>query len=376
MDSKQSKQIANLAKAIARLQSVKNGKSNVVRKPKNKNGSVGAAKAYVNDPVVTSVRSFFRPFDTEKGISGPLSDGRPSQKFMAKAQTQVSLAAGQGFVFIVAPNVASDTNRASVVFATGAFSGGLFTTDGPLKNATAGDKVGPFGALTTLSTSTPYSAATLSIGYEFSCTGSGLKLTYEGAELYRGGTLRYVADLENTFASGIGDWGGSTVNGIINFINSSANTVRQSINKDNVVEVNTSVIKTDYDECMELSGTCFSKTSRICNLVGGASGTTYLGLAPAMYGYYVNTSGNSISFHVDVVEHYSISAPAIQALQTPSYAHAQMATHVSAVMTNVRQMHAGQPNTHHVDMTKQAVKAFKSPLGHEILNAGLTAALA
>lgn len=353
-------------------------------KPKRKNGRARKPKAQGNgqklgkqyDAIHTAVRARFVPFDTEKGIASPMNDGRPSQKFMAKAQAQIALSAGQGFVFMACPNVASDFNFASVVFAVGAFSGGKFTLDGSWKNAAVGDLVGPFGTITKIVTNTPYGYATLSTGFEYACVGSGLKMTYEGSELYRGGTMRYLYDKEGAYNSDPAFvWTGETVNGLIDYVNSAPNTIRQSINKENVVEMNTTCTLDQYNECDSITKTAYGTGYNECATVGGTTANTFFGCRPNVLGYFVNTSGNPISFHVDVVEHWSISHPTIQSLQTPSYAHAPMATHVSALMDNVRQAHAGVPNSKHLDIAKMTLSAMKSPIGHELLNAGIRAAL-
>lgn len=333
-----------------------------------------------DDPIVASVKSFFRPFDAEKGVSAPLSDGRPCQKFMSKAQAQVTLTSGQMFAFMAAPNLASDSNYASVVFAIGAATGGTFSTNGAWKSATTGDAVWAGGTIQAISTNTPYSSYVLANGYEYACVGSGLKFTYEGSELYRGGTLRYLYDKEAAYNNevNINNWTVDTPGGLVAYVNSAPNTVRQSINKDNVVEINTSVARSSgaYDQCDTSSYTAYSPSVGVCATIGGATATTMFAAYPGLLGYYVNTSGATISFHVDVVEHWAVTAAPIQSLQTPSYAHSSMATHVSAVMDNVRQAHAGIPNTHHATVASSTLKAMKSPMGHELLNVGIRAALA
>lgn len=366
IDSKQSRQIASLQQQLSNLRASKK------RRPRRAKPQNSASKAF--DPIHTAIRARFVPFDTEKGIACPMADGRPAQKFMAKSQTQIALSAGQGFCFMATPNIASDSTYASVVFAVGAFSGGVFTTDGAWKNATVGDQVGAFGSIVRLVTNTPYNAATLANGFEYSCVGSGLKFTYEGSELYRGGTLRYLYDKDTAYNTAA-DWASDTPNGLISYVNSAANTVRQSINKENVVEINTTATSDGYYEAGTNLATAYSPGGGDVALVGGATATTYFSDRPNVIGYFVNTSGNSISFHVDVVEHWAITHPLIQSLQTPSYAHAPMSTHVAALMDNVRQNHAGAPNVRHLDVTKTTLAAMKSPIGHEVLNAGIRAAL-
>jgi hypothetical protein len=363
IDNRQQREINSLKRALQSFNKKK-------RQPRKK-----SAITRNFDPIHTAIRARFVPFDTEKGIASPLSDGRPSQKFMAKAQAQITLTSGQGFCFMVGANAASDSTRASVVFAIGAFTSGVFTTDGSWQNLTVGDQVGPFGTIQRLGTNTPYTAATLADGYEYACVGAGLKFTYEGSELYRGGTLRYLYDKEAAYNS-TNSWSGDSVNGVINFVNSAPNTVRQSINKDNVVEINTTPTYDGYVEQSAAAGGAYGGTGEsFTSTIGGTTGTTQFCIKPAVLGYYANTSGNTISFHVDVVEHWSITNPVIQSLQTPSYAHAPMSTHVAALMDNVRQAHAGSPNVKHLDVTKTTLSAMKSPIGHEVLNAGIRAAL-
>lgn len=337
----------------------------------------GAGKqlATVDDPIVHATKAFFRPFDALKGLAAPFSDGRPSQKFMAKAQGQITLTSGQIMAFMINPNLAANGDYASMVFAIGASTGGAFTTNGTWKSATVGDLTGAFGTINKISTTTPYRANVLSTGYEFACVGNGVKFTYEGAELYRGGTMRYIFDKEGLYNQAF-DWTVDTPNGLIDFVNSSANAVRQSINKENVVEINASPIAYGYQPINAVIETAYGSHWTGCSLLGGATATTYFGVKPNVVGYYVNTSGNTISFHVDIVEHWAVSAFDIQSLQTPSYASATMDTHTKAVMDNVRQVHASMPNTHHATVASTVLKAMKSPLGHELLNAGIRAALA
>lgn len=305
-----------------------------------------------------------------------MADGRPSQKFMAKAQAQISLSGIQGFCFMACPNASSDATSASLVIAVGSFSNGKFVTDSTWRNATVGDLVAGAGnSISRLSTNTPYTAATLATGFEYACVGSGLKFTYEGAELYRGGTLRYLYDKDGAYNQ-TNDWTIDTLNGVIDFVNSAPNTVRQSINKENVVEINTTSTSDFYLESENVTNVSYGVGGfGLTQPVGGTTATTTFGVRPNVIGYYQNTSGNAISFHIDLVEHWSVSSPTIQSLQSPSYSHVGMSVHAAALMDNVRQNHASAPNVKHIDVTKTTMAALKSPIGHELLNAGIRAAL-
>lgn len=369
---KQSKQIAALQRQIANFRISKSRK----RKRPVKNGV--SARGPV-DPIVTSVRAIMKPFDVEKGVASPLDDGRPAQKFMAKAQAQVVLTASQVLAFMYCPCAANDAVRPSLVMCVGAATNGKFTTAGSFANGTGTTGISS-GTLSYLSTNTPYTSSVISDqGLEYASVGAGIKFTYEGAELYRGGTFRYVYDREGSFNNDDELWTSANIgtNVLIDYINSQANTIRQSINKDNVVEINASMEESIYRETNDpLKVYCGADAGGNSNLIGGSSSTVTFAYKPSVIGYYVNTSGQSISFHVDLVEHWAMSSPTIQALQSNSYAHAPLATHVASAMASVRQAHASQPNTHHIDVAKTTVRALQSPIGHALLNDAMMAALA
>lgn len=328
----------------------------------------------ISDPVVASVKAMVRPFDVPKGVASCLADSRPCQKFMAKANTSISIPAGCYMTFMCTPCIASDSLYTSVVFAIQTASGTPMS--GAFKTGIAGVDVVTGGTLAYLTTNTPYPSSTLlgtgvSGGFEWVCVGSGLRFTYEGAELYKSGTFKYIHDIEQAFNQGLSDW---TVKGpasVINFVDSTPNCIRQSINKNNVVEVN-SLMPARFGTAEAPGYWGFDEGA----LVGGASAAKMVGTNPWVVGYFLNSSSASISFHVEAVEHWNISAPAIQALHTESVSHEMLHNQVTNFLRTSRQLHASQPNSHHVDSMKVAKKAIGSPMGHELMNVALTAALA
>lgn len=368
-DKKQSQQILALQRQIAAMKP----KRQIRRKQsKKRNGNGKANSKLSDDPVISSVSAILRPFDTPKGLASPLTDGRPSQKFMAKAQTQVTLATGQLMAFMVCPCVANDSASLSMAICVGTAASGNFTT-----NATW---VTTPGTVQGLTTNTPYAAAVLASGLEASNVGCGVKFTYEGTELNRGGTFRYIYDREGSYNDDGMIWSlsGATPRTLVDFINSNPNSIRQSINVGACVEMNASHEEIAYREVADASNVWFGIDG---NTSGGSVGpaatpTGNIGIKPILLGYYINPSSATISFHIDLVEHWSIAGPVVQTLQTDSYAHAPMAAHVSSVLASARQAHAGTPNVHHSTVTSTTVKALKSPLGHAILNDAIAVALA
>lgn len=323
------------------------------------------------DPVALTVKAAVRPFDVQKGVASALGMDRPTQKFMAKANTSFTVPAGCYAVFMSNPCAASDSNYASVVIAIQTTSGTPLS--GVWSSSTVGDKVVGGGTISILSTNTPYPATTLSTKYEWACCGAGLRFTYEGAELYKSGMFRYAYDVEKAYNQGNANWVVKGPADLITFIDASPNNIRQSINKNNVVEINTFLPQSDYYTC---EGSTYWSGGSTGAILGGTVGTTWFSAAPSVYGYFLNSSTSAVSFHLEAIEHWNVSAPAIQALLTDSISHPVLQGQLGSFLGSVRQNHATTPNSHHVDVMKSTQKALGSPLGHELLNTAMKAALA
>jgi hypothetical protein len=372
INQKQNKQIALLNQKVAQLKMLaampKKAKRVVAKRLRK------TTPRLTNDPVVACVKAMVDPFNAPKGSASYLGDGRPSQKFMAKANTSVSVPAGCYMVFMAAPCLASNSEQASMVMAVQTTS--TTPLSGPWKNAVVGTNVLSGGTVTKLSTNTPYTSQTLdSMGTVGHCVGVGYRFTYEGAELYKSGTFKYIHDNEGFFNSqnGVlnGDWSvaNSGPAGVISYVDSATNSIRQSINKNNIVEVNGHIEFGQFS-----SGNWYGGVPPA--LIGGTTATTQFAIRPGLLGYFLNSSTASISFHIETVEHYSVSADEIQSLQTESTAHPVLYNQVRTLMRNSRQLHASKPNADHISMLKTCQKAAGSKLGHEVLETAISAALA
>jgi len=370
VDRTQSQQIAALNKKVSQLATL----ASIPKKARRKVRKVFQRQAVTSrnsDPVIASVQAAVRPFDTPKGIAGPLAGlVRPSQKFTAKAATSVSIPAGCTMVFMQDACIASNSIYPSVILAVQTASGTAMS--GPFKSSTVGDLVVAGGTLSRLSTNTPYAATTLASNFEWQLVGAGLKFSYEGTLLNQSGTFMYLHDPEEAFNQGWPDWTGKGPSDVISFINTAHNAIRQNILEKRVVEIN----------CMSPD----SDTARDANLVfidgstgaalGGSTSTTFFGTAPVVLGYFINSSSATISFHVETIEHWAVASPTIQALHTDSIAHPILHSQVVNFLGSARQMHASKPNSDHVDVMRTVKKGMGSPLGHELINTALTAALA
>lgn len=333
-----------------------------------------AGRGSATDPVVQSVKAMVDPFNTPKGIASYLGDARPSQKFMAKANTTISVPAGCTMVFMAAPCLCSNSGSASIVMGIQSAQGTALS--GPWKNGNTGNLVLTGGTIARLSTNTPYDDATLNnmmaLGY---CVGVGYRFTYEGPELYRSGTFKYVHDGDGFFNDAAGvqlnDWTNSSSGPaqVVTYVDSAANSIRQSINRSNVVEINGHTLWGQFSQ-----GGWYGAMSGAT--IGGTTADTVFSVKPSLLGYFLNSSSSAVSFHIETVEHYAVTATSIQALHTESTAHNALMGQVAGALRNARQMHASKPNSTHIDALKLANRAAGSKLGHEALEAAMTAALA
>lgn len=359
------------------------------RKPKRKssvkrNGVRNASQSKAatlrsDDPIIANTQASLRPFDIPRGIASPLTDGRPSQKMSVRGQVVISIPTGCTMVFMCSPNISSDATSRSVVIAVQTAFG--VPMSGPFNNLIVGNNVVAGGTLTYINTQTPYSGSYMSTNnIEYALTGAGLRFTYDGAELYRGGTFRYYHDLDADLTDGVANWTADGPADVIAKVDGSINSIRQSINNNNVVEINAYVAKvngTAYTEAGTAVNTAFSPDGdNQCNLIGGTTATSYFGVGPMCYGYYTNSASTAVTFYAELVEHWSLHGGPIQALQTPSYANPTMAEHVATFLGTSRQAHSTQPNIHHTDVMRSTMKAAKSPIGSELLGIALRSALA
>lgn len=325
-----------------------------------------------NDPVKVSVQAMVKPFDAPKGIASPLQGlTLPSQKFMAKASTAVVVPAGCTMVFMQSPCVSQNSTAASLVVAIQTASGTPMT--GAWKNTVTGNLVVSGGTITALSTNTPYTGVTLSTGgYEWQNVSCGIRFNYDGTVLNQSGTFRYIHDPQFGYNQGLADWASKGPADILTYLDGTTNRILQNIVKNGIVEINASLPGVYGSPC---EGTSYWPNNSGAT-IGGASGDRVFSTTPGLIGAYVNASTASISFHIEVVEHWAVAGPAVQALQTDSVSHPVLVDQVSNFLQSARQMHAAQPHSHHVSIMKSVKTSMGSPLGHEVLNAALTAALA
>jgi len=375
---KQSRQIAALQAQISSMRMARKPRGGRPKQPKRAGPVAGPAKvSKVDDPIIINAQAQLKPFDIPRGIASPLIDGRPSQKLTVRGQAVISIPASCTMVFLCAPNVASDASARSVMFAIQ--TAAATPMSGPFNNAVVGNNVVAGGTLTYINTQTPYAGIYLSTNnVEYALAGAGLRFTYDGPELYRGGTFRYYHDLDSDLTDNTQAWAADGPVELINKVDGSINSIRQSINNNNVVEINAYVSTNGgYTESGNVNNTSYSPSAdTTTNLVGGTTANSYFGVNPMCYGYYTNTSSNAVTFYVESVEHWSLHGGPIQSLQSPSYANVTLSEHVGTFLSTARQAHATQPNVHHTDVMKSTLKAAKSPIGSELLGIALRGALA
>lgn len=240
------------------------------------------------------------------------------------------------------------------------------------KNSLAGVNVISGGTISFLATNTPYSTPTLNTaGYEWMSVSSAIRFSYEGTMFNQSGTFRYIHDPELGYNPVPFDFSACGPATLISYLDNAPNVIRQNILKNGIVEINTTVpALNDVAEGQDFWGNSSG------NAIGGASANLLFGTQPGTLGVFLNSSTAAVSFHVETIEHWAVCSPSIQSLHTDSVSHPVLYDQVTNFLASSRQQHANQPNDHHVSVMKNVQKTMGSPLGHEVLNAALTAALA
>jgi len=334
------------------------------------------------DPISLATQAIIDPMSVPRGLAGVMNDSRVSQKLTCRGQTVIAIPAAAKMVFMVSPNLSSTSTSPSVIIAVET-SAGTFTTTSYFAASGAGLAI-PGGTMAKINTATPYSGTYLyDNNIEFALAGCGVRFTYDGPELYRGGTFRYYHDLDEDFTNaGAVGYAALTPLDLIAKVDEANNSIRQSINKNNEVEINAYTVKSGgvdaYSAVSNTNATAYSPNAQngVAQIGGLTSGTLYFGNSPMLYGYYVNPGANAVSFHVEVIEHWAVHGGTIQSLQTPSVSNVGLHDQVTGFLSSSRQSHSTKPNAHHLDVMKTVISATKTPIGGELLKIALNRALA
>lgn len=296
------------------------------------------------DPVVVSTVAQLAPFRVPRGVSNLLLNGRPSQKFTARALLNLSMNAGQEAIMHLSPCVASDNacKSAEVFMGTKAnlLAGAFSATTTPTGLT-----------VTAAVTNTPYTFATLGGNdYQWRLVSAGYRVRNTTAAVNRQGILKWNVDHE----SKLGDYTNpaTTHGGLIDAIDSSHRTVRRNMS-------------THPEADIVLSGQLFKDNVDWRSQASTSAPDTFMWpLCQARYemnAHYYGVGAGIIVFpntavaqtyDVEIVEHWEVHGSGIETLHTPSGTHSGSAETVANIIKQAHHQHGLTPSMALHDVAK------------------------
>jgi hypothetical protein len=326
-------------------------------------------------PLQHAAMGQFRPDLVPHCTASGLTNSRASQKVSGRGTTVATLTSGQSILVAVVPTFASDITFCSVIgyVYTTATNNLIIGTTSPAQGATTYPTDGTFVVIIT---NTPYSNSTITgTGYSVRYVSGALRVKYNGAALYRGGTMWTLNDPDCTLCFPYGISGNTnaalTVLHLSNQLQGSSDAVRHNFQDKNeflfTVPGQTghlSAIGEGGDFGVGLlsgnipttSGSYANNTQAITFGNTGISTYTF-SCAPVAYAFYQNPTGQTIQLDLEWIEHWEVDHPQIAMLRTPSAAHPAMATAVAGIVSFAKQAHASTPHMHIGEMIQSASKS-------------------
>jgi len=305
------------------------------KKPVKRARKKRVASSSMSGPLVNIVRGILSPFAAERGTVSGLVAPRPSQKFSARGLMSVAIPNSANFIMFISPNVANNAEQCSA----GIFwnvTGALGDATSTFTSSTAA--VEPLGlGFSNLTTITPYSQNTLQFGtYSWRCPSCAIRMRFTGPKLYQGGLIKYYHDTRGDILQD-GERTTLTFASLISRLDGMGTTVRASFT--NVPEI-TVPFPSVTDESQEWTEAVHyapcNKEWGESERMGGTTSTKLLG-QPVGYVYGVNTTGSTLHFDVEMVEHWEVAGIGTTALNSPSCGHAELSNSLSTLVVSAHQ---------------------------------------
>lgn len=383
VDKRQDKQLQRLLSRMQKLEV--NRKS---RKPKNKKTRTKSAKissaqpkAIKQEPTAVSVQAQVAPFDIPRGIASVLKGPRPSQKITSRALCSVIVTNGQNMLGFFSPCIASDTGYYSGLVHCGS------TTQMSAAPAvlTSGDAIVLWTGVSsfTLSTNTPYTAATLAGNdYRWRLVSYGLRIRNTTASMYRGGVIKYLVDTGANLMPADASTS-QTFQATITAMDANHKTVRYNCASRPDIEIavpHSQVADAAWHSIPSTDPASFGNlwyeaVSDGAKRAGGTLSTNYAAYGQ-LYISYINGTGQTQNFDLELIEHWEIAGSAIEILHTPSASHSGAYDLVSNIANHSHHQHSLAPHLTFKSVVKDAVKLEHNKAAMQDAGIAATALLA
>lgn len=359
--SQQNKQFNNSQPVIRELEKLvlmKNGnkRKNGPKKAK-KNGRKPAEQSSAGQhPLAKAIKGIIAPLVAERGSFGGLVDPRPSQKLSARGLVAYQIPNGDEFLMFIYPCIASNLQYPSLSLCYGTAANMALATS-TFTSSTAGNV--PLN-ITQIhgATSTPYTQSTLSTGQNnWRLLSAGVRIRYTGPMLYRGGLFKYYHDTRGDILQAT-DLNNTTFTQIIQRLDGHSGVIRQNLADDPVVEFSMPSVTNEAQEWTDDGTQLWPANKEFTNQRMGGTTSTILAGQPIGYIYGINTTGQSLYFDAEIIEHWEIAGRNVDSLNSPSTGNAELANSLSTLVVSAHQHLAHNPSAGY----HKALKAlYKDP---------------
>lgn len=305
------------------------------------------------------VRGYLDPFGCERGTLNGYVDPRPSQKFSSRCVVSYGIPNGDDFVLMISPCVANDASFPSMILSYGTLANMSLATS---TFTSATPALTPVGVTQVLGvTATPYPQSLLTTGQlSWRLVSSALRVKYTGPVLYRGGLLKHLHDSRGEILE-FGSVGSQTFAQFASILDSHNSIIRHNLTDDGeLVMIMPSI--TDVSAAWR-TGLALSPSAPEFNPTrfGGTTSPNFLA-QPVGYVYGKNTTGQTLYFDAELLEHWEIMGRSVDALSSPSCGTIEVGNALSSVVLSAHHHLAHNPSK----PFKSAVRAvWKDPTVHQ-----------
>lgn len=322
---------------------------------KKKNSASGKPNALSTHPLFKSVTGILSPFSVAKGSFGGLLDPRPSQKFSGRGLISYQIPAGEEFMAFVYPNIANDNTLPSMTLNYGSTANMALATS-TFTSSTVGATPANITQIHAI-TATPYNVATLNTGQNnWRLLSAAVRIRWTGANLYRGGLFKYYHDTRGDILNDrLNDLNNTTFADLAARLDSHAGVIRHNLADIPELLMNFPSV-TDESQIWASAPQYAPGNQEFNNTRIGGTTSTRLAGQPIAYIYGVNTTGQSMYFDGEIVEHWEICGRNVDALNTPSCGNVELANSLSTLVVSAHQHLSHNPSVPYHAALKRLMK--------------------
>jgi len=319
-------------------------KSKKPKQPKKakSNGRANGDSSPIVHPVAKAIKGIIAPFMAEKGSFGGLVDPRPSQKFSARGLVAYQIPNNNEFLMFIYPCIASNVQYPSLTLNYGTDNNMALATS-TYTSSTAGNTPLNITQIQGI-TSTPYTEATLTTGQNnWRLLSAGIRVRYTGPNLYRGGLFKYYHDTRGDILNA-SELTTTTFSQIIQRLDGHAGVIRHNLGDDPVIEFSLPSVTNESQEWTDDGTQLWPGNKEYTKQRIGGTTSGILAGQPIGYIYGMNTTGQSLYFDAELIEHWEIAGRNVDALNTPSTGNAELANSLSTLVVSAHQHLAHNPS--------------------------------